>query len=152
MPKWTTSSLPLGSRVSAAIWSSFLKVTSSLISCAILDTAIQVRCSLDFRVCLSTRRVPSYKAFRLVRERFDAVRMRSASRWSAWISNGPASTHTRCCPPRHRSRRSLVGTREFPEFAHDHPHDIGIAGVDMFKMGDDGKAIENWTSCDGSVI
>jgi hypothetical protein len=45
-----------------------------------------------------------------------------------------------------------VGTREFPEFAHDHSHDIGIAGVDMFKMDDDGKAIENWTLCDGSVI
>jgi hypothetical protein len=52
--------LPPESRVSTAIRNSFLKGTSSRISSATLGMVIQVRCSLDFRVCHSTRRVRFY--------------------------------------------------------------------------------------------
>src|SRR5260370_27361024 len=56
------NSLPLESRVSAAIKNSFPKGMSSRISFATLGTVIRVRCSLDFRVCRSTRRVRFYNA------------------------------------------------------------------------------------------
>lgn len=51
-------------------------------------TVTQVRCSLGFRVCRSTRRVPSYELSGQAGGDPMPNRMRRASGWSAWISSG----------------------------------------------------------------
>ena len=43
-----------------------------------------------------------------------------------------------------RSAITFVGTCRFSSLFNDDPQDTGVAGVDIYKMDADGKAIEHW--------